>query len=149
MKTWFANRDEAGAARLDDELPGLRRLTPADRACCCPARPAVTVIMPAVPGRRHRADLLLCGHHYRVSRAALRAAGAMVYDEDGTLIADGAGESPSRREPAATAGARYLLLLSPGPVVPGWSSRAPHRSAGGPAIFLRHGRPSRARGGAG
>jgi hypothetical protein len=113
MRTWFANCDEAGAARLDDELAGLgRRLVPSDRACCCPARPAVTVIMPVGAGRR-RVDLLLCGHHYRVSRAALRAVGATVYDEDGVLIADGGSEPPARPEPAATAGARFLLL-SPG-----------------------------------
>jgi hypothetical protein len=51
-----------------------------DRACCCPARPVVRVIMPPVPGRPHAVDLLLCGHHYRISRQVLAAAGATVYD---------------------------------------------------------------------
>ena len=36
--------------------------------------------MPPVPGRAHPIDLWLCGHHYRASLAALRAAGATVED---------------------------------------------------------------------
>lgn len=47
-------------------------------ACCCPARPAVRVIMPPRPSRPHATELLLCAHHYRVSRAALAAAKAVV-----------------------------------------------------------------------
>ncbi len=31
-------------------------------------------------------DLLLCGHHYRVSEMALLAAGATVYDETGMVL---------------------------------------------------------------
>ena len=68
-----------GAAKSppqDDVLPG----SPAsceDRACCCPAQPVVRVIMPTTP-RRHSVDLLLCGHHYRVSRPALAAACARI-----------------------------------------------------------------------
>jgi len=50
----------------------------ADRACCCPAQPVVRVIIPPTSRRRHSVDLLLCGHHYRVSRPALAAAGARV-----------------------------------------------------------------------
>lgn len=46
------------------------------RSCCCPARPAVLVVMPPVPARPHETDLLLCEHHFRVSRPALAAAGA-------------------------------------------------------------------------
>lgn len=56
----------------------------ADRACCCPAYPVVRVVMPPTPQRPHRTDLLLCGHHYRVSRKALAAAGAAVYKLPGT-----------------------------------------------------------------
>ncbi len=59
-----------------------------DRACCCPARPVVRVIMPPIPGRPHAVDLLLCGHHYRVSRQVLAAAGATVSDLP--VIADAA-----------------------------------------------------------
>jgi hypothetical protein len=49
-----------------------------DRACCCPAYPVVRVIMPPTAQRQHSVDLLLCGHHYRVSRQALAAAGARI-----------------------------------------------------------------------
>lgn len=50
------------------------------RACCCPARPAVKVIMPPARDRSHPVDLWLCGHHYRASRVALELAGASVED---------------------------------------------------------------------
>jgi len=49
------------------------------RACCCPARPLVKVMMPRTQGRRHPVDLWLCGHHYRASRQALAAGGARAY----------------------------------------------------------------------
>jgi len=38
----------------------------------------VQVIMPPTAARPHSVDLLLCGHHYRVSCQALAAAGATV-----------------------------------------------------------------------
>jgi hypothetical protein len=56
------------------------------RACCCPARPVVRVIMPPTADRTHPVDLWLCGHHYRTSLHALLAAGATV--EDLTVTAD-------------------------------------------------------------
>ena len=34
--------------------------------------------MPPTTDRRHSVDLLLCGHHYRVSRPVLAAAGASI-----------------------------------------------------------------------
>jgi len=91
VKGWFAHRDSArrdaaDISRPDDLLPSLRRVV-ADRACCCPARPVVTAIMPPAPGRPHPVDLLLCGHHFRVSQAALTAVGAAVYDDTGALVA--------------------------------------------------------------
>ena len=106
MRGWFWHRGDDGPARLDNELAGLGRpLTVADRSCCCAARPAVTVIMPPAPGRLHPVDLLLCGHHYQAGRAALRAAGATVYDEAGVPIMTGGSEQPpARREPTAAAG---------------------------------------------
>jgi hypothetical protein len=67
----------------------------AERACCCPAKPVVVVVMPAAPGRPHRTDLLLCGHHYRVSEQALAAAGATVTDIHGTPVTGGA-QPPAR-----------------------------------------------------
>ena len=47
-------------------------------ACCCPATPVVRVVMPPTQARPHSTDLLLCGHHYRVSRQKLAALGATV-----------------------------------------------------------------------
>jgi hypothetical protein len=61
----------------DETLPG-RLAWREDRACCCPAQPVVRVIMPPTAERRHSVDLLLCGHHYRVSRQALEAARARI-----------------------------------------------------------------------
>ena len=63
-----------------------RALRTADRACCCPARPVVVAVMPPAPGRDHPTDLLLCAHHYRVSRAALDAVGAAVFDGAGRQV---------------------------------------------------------------
>jgi hypothetical protein len=103
VKGWFGHRDAADPGKLDDLLPSLRYVV-ADRACCCPARPVVTVIMPPAPRRPHSVDLLLCGHHFRVSRAALTAAGAAVYDGTGALVAGGVSECEhGLREHAAAA----------------------------------------------
>jgi hypothetical protein len=55
-----------------------------DRACCCVARAVVRVVMPQTSGRPHETELLLCGHHYRVSRDALVAARARVEELPGT-----------------------------------------------------------------
>ena len=51
-------------------------------ACCCPAPPAVIVLIPANDGHG-QVDLLLCGHHYRQSRRALAASGAALADLKG------------------------------------------------------------------
>jgi hypothetical protein len=50
----------------------------AGRSCCCSARPQVKIIMPASAARPHPVEMWLCGHHYRVSQAALAEAGAAV-----------------------------------------------------------------------
>jgi hypothetical protein len=62
----------------DDCITSTDRVALSDRACCCEARAAVRVTMPPAAPRRHSTDLLLCGHHYRVSRHALEAARAIV-----------------------------------------------------------------------
>jgi hypothetical protein len=49
----------------------------------------VTVVMPPTASRPHPVDLLLCGHHFRISQASLQAAGADVYDKAGLLIMAG------------------------------------------------------------
>jgi len=46
----------------------------------------VTVLMPPSRTRDNVASLLLCGHHFRASREALRAVGATAYDEAGRMI---------------------------------------------------------------
>jgi len=71
-----------------------------DRACCCPAQPVVRAIMPPVPQRPHPVDLLLCGHHYRVCRQALIAAGALIYDMQGKEEAEAAALLDVVRAPA-------------------------------------------------
>jgi hypothetical protein len=102
MKAWFAHRSGVVRRRpADGPADRAEPLAGAGRACCCPARPVVTVVMPPAPGRPHPVDLLLCGHHYRVCRAAVAAAGATVYDELGAPVRTGAGGyEPARREPA-------------------------------------------------
>ena len=62
-----------------------------DRACCCPARPLVKVVMPAT-ATRPPVDLWLCGHHWRASRAALSGTGAVAFD-----LTPSEDESPASR----------------------------------------------------
>ena len=63
---------------LHDDTIGVGSPVTLGSACCCPANPVVRVIMPATAARPHRTELLLCGHHYRVSCRALVAANATV-----------------------------------------------------------------------
>ncbi len=75
------NNDSAAIRTLDDRIASRDALAGlADRACCCPATAKVRVIMPPTAARPHETDLLLCGHHYRVSRQALAAAHARVQE---------------------------------------------------------------------
>ena len=95
----------ADRARLAEGLAEIgMALGVSERACCCPARPQVRVVMPVTPTRPEPVDLLLCGHHCRAGQAALRAAGAAVYDRKGSLIMVGdAGRQPRRHHAAAVA----------------------------------------------
>ena len=68
---------------LDDRLGPLGLV---DRSCCCPAAPAVTVLIPATSACPRSVDLLLCRHHYRVSRTALAAVGAIAIDDTGAVL---------------------------------------------------------------
>jgi len=61
--------------------------SPFGQACCCVARAVVRVVMPPTASRPHETELLLCGHHYRVSRAALTAAHATVSELPGSADA--------------------------------------------------------------
>jgi len=95
----------ADRVRLAEELAEIgMAIGVTERACCCPARPVVRAVMPATSTRREPVDLLLCGHHYRVGRAALLAAGAAVYDERGALLAgEPVGRRPRPRKTLAVA----------------------------------------------
>ncbi len=96
--------NRADRVRLADELTKMEMaLGMTERACCCPARPVVRVVMPASQSRPEPVDLLLCGHHYWVSQAALQAAGAAVYNRQGVLITSSAGERQPRLHEAAMA----------------------------------------------
>lgn len=59
-----------------------------ERSCCCVAPPAVIVVVPPSAGRPLATELLLCGHHYRLSRRALAERGDTVLDLDGSPLAD-------------------------------------------------------------
>ncbi|MBO0770290.1 MAG: hypothetical protein J2P35_02415 [Actinobacteria bacterium] len=59
-----------GPASSGDPVP--------DRSCCCLARPAARVTMPAGGSRAEPVDLWLCGHHLRASGQALDRSGAEV-----------------------------------------------------------------------
>lgn len=91
----FRKNPHEGEASASEDLRFTDPSVPS-RSCCCPARPAVKVIMPPVAGRAHPVDLWLCGHHYRESLGALLAAGASVEDltvTDGHRQADHAAAS--------------------------------------------------------
>ena len=89
MNKWWPDRTAVACQELAADLERAVPIDVAARACCCPARPVVTVVMPPTTSRPQPVDLLLCGHHFRVSQAALRAAGAAVYDQTGLLIMAG------------------------------------------------------------
>jgi hypothetical protein len=55
----------------------------------------VIVLMPPAADRPHRTDLLLCGHHYLMSRQALAAAKATVLDLNGVPVPASEERSPA------------------------------------------------------
>ena len=88
MKARFPHRHQGGSTPEYDSVPSLESLRSSpvygeDRACCCPGRPVVRVIMPPTAARPYPVDLLLCGHHYRVCREKLAARGTDIYDLPG------------------------------------------------------------------
>jgi hypothetical protein len=56
------------------------------RADCCSARAGYRIVLPATSTRPGPAELLLCGHHLRASRAALDAQGARVFEIDDQVL---------------------------------------------------------------
>jgi len=97
VKRWWPHRTAAAREQLMAELERAVPLDVTARACCCPAKPVVTVMMPPTASRPYPVDLLLCGHHFRVSQASLQAVGADVYDKAGLLIMAGAGTAGRSR----------------------------------------------------
>ena len=83
MNARFRHPAGHGKTPYGDNLEAVPAVTGADQACCCPAWPVAQVIMPATASRAHETELLLCAHHYRVSRHALDAAGAVVIELPG------------------------------------------------------------------
>lgn len=85
MNRWRPHR----TAACGQLVTGQKRAAPlevAARACRCPAGLAVTVVMPPGASRLHPGGLLLCGHRFRASRAALQAAGAAACDKTGMPV---------------------------------------------------------------
>jgi hypothetical protein len=81
-----ARKNNATTQRAPDSVshPAAQDVGLAEHTCCCPAKAVVRVTMPPAPGRPHETDLLLCGHHYRVSRHALASDRAAVRELPGT-----------------------------------------------------------------
>ena len=80
-----ARKNTAAAQRGSGGTAGSpAQAGPPGRACCCPAKAVVRVTVPPTPARPRPTDLLLCGHHYRVSRDVLAAASATVRGLPGT-----------------------------------------------------------------
>jgi hypothetical protein len=80
MNRWRPHRTASACGQL---MTGQKRAAPlnvAARACCRPARSAVTVVMPSAASRLHPVGRLLCGHHFWASEASLEAA---AYDKTG------------------------------------------------------------------
>jgi hypothetical protein len=97
------DRGEGPAGLLDAPAPNGLAASLADQACCCVARAVVRVVMPSTANRPHETELLLCGHHYRVSRAALAAAHAGVHELAGNFDDPSAWFHDDRSQRAQTA----------------------------------------------
>ena len=69
-----------GDTDLPDALPA------GQSACCCAHQPAFSAVLAAPAPGAALVELLLCADHFRASRGALRAAGAVVFDVGGRLV---------------------------------------------------------------
>jgi hypothetical protein len=79
-----AGQVESAAGLFDAAAQRGPAISLSGQACCCVARAVVRVVMPLTADRPRETELLLCGHHYRVSHAALAAAHAIVSELPGT-----------------------------------------------------------------
>jgi CBS domain-containing protein len=82
--TDIAARDAGSASAWPLLRPAV---LPSQLACCCPAQPLDQVIFPTTTSHDQPVEVLLCGHHYRLSRATLLRVGSPIYDVTGQLIA--------------------------------------------------------------
>lgn len=73
-------------------VPGSERATgvidwpavgQANRSCCCVARPSVVVVLQPTHDRPHPTEVLLCGHHFELSRSTLLASRALAFNLEG------------------------------------------------------------------
>ncbi len=81
----FRDPREAGDTLPVDWLR-LKQLQTREPACCCTARPVVVAVLPSTGASADPVELLMCGHHARVSWPALKEAGAFVFDATGRLL---------------------------------------------------------------
>jgi hypothetical protein len=79
-----ADQVESGAGLFDTTASHGPAASSSGQACCCVARAVVRVVIPPSAGRPGETELLLCGHHYRVSRVALAAAHTTVSELPGS-----------------------------------------------------------------
>jgi hypothetical protein len=100
-----ADRVEGAAGLFDAAAQRGPATSPSGQACCCVAPAVVRVVMPPSAGRPDETELLLCGHHYRISRADLATAHATVSELPGSS-ADAAvwfHDDPAQAAPATHA----------------------------------------------
>lgn len=78
------HRDATDASEFqypwDELLLDTRAGIDTQQADCCVARARFRIVLPARESRSRPAELLLCGHHFRVSRDGLRRASAAAFD---------------------------------------------------------------------
>jgi hypothetical protein len=79
-----ASRVKGAAGLFDAAAQRGPATSPSGQACCCVAPAVVQVVMPPSAGRPDETELLLCGHHYRISRADLATARATVSELPGS-----------------------------------------------------------------
>jgi hypothetical protein len=99
---WYQSDGRGAATGLAvGDILGGPGPPPASRACCCPARSVVRVIMPPAASRPRSVDLLLCGHHYRVSSAGrpTSRSARCTHAATATLVAAGRSHPRHRRAP--------------------------------------------------
>lgn len=105
------------ASLTEDWVASLRT---AGRACCCSAKPAVVAVVTvkdrAAPDKLLISDLLLCGHHYRLSRSVLAAMGATVIDAHGAMVTTNAW-TPSDGTCATTRPIEVATTLTDDPTI--------------------------------